>query len=119
MTWLNKLYHVKAEQKPEGNVLDGVDLSTPLAYADRFRIRHPGVQWNAHPPHIDGGGIERWVSILHAESYQLIEYYFQEESNFRSCYKEILNGDWKKHDPYDLTARLNAKLSLYGRPNQV
>ena len=62
MTWLNTLYHVKADEASERAILDGVDLSTPLAYADRFRIRHPGVQWNAHPPHIDGGGIERWVN---------------------------------------------------------
>ena len=47
--WLNNLYHVKSGAK-----LDGVDLSTPLVYADRFRIRHPGVQWDAHPPHVDG-----------------------------------------------------------------
>lgn len=47
--WLNNLYHLKSGQK-----IEGVDLSTPLAYADRFRIRKPGVQWDAHPPHIDG-----------------------------------------------------------------
>lgn len=47
--WLNNLYHSKSGQE-----LEGVDLSTPLTYADRFRIRRPGVQWDVHPPHVDG-----------------------------------------------------------------
>ena len=101
-TWLNNLYHVPEAGTASQDVLKGVDLNTPLSYADRFRIRHPGVQWEAHPPHIDGGGMERW-----------------EDPNFRSCFDSILKGDWEKHDPYDLTGRLNAKTSLYGRPNQV
>ena len=48
-TWLNKMYHSKS-----GNKVEDVDLDKPLMYADRFRIRHPGVQWDAHPPHVDG-----------------------------------------------------------------
>lgn len=47
-TWLNNLYHVKS-----GNILEGVDLSVPLTYADRFRIRHPGGHWGSFPPHVD------------------------------------------------------------------
>ncbi|KAJ3827220.1 hypothetical protein EV361DRAFT_167826 [Lentinula raphanica] len=95
--WLNKLY------RDNGNgSLDGVDLSTPLTYADRFRIRHPGVQWDAHPPHIDGGAIERW-----------------EDTAFRTCFDDILTGQWRKHDPYALSGRLNARSSLYRRPNQA
>ncbi|THH13880.1 hypothetical protein EW146_g6392 [Bondarzewia mesenterica] len=100
-TWLNKLYHIKGEEK-----LNGVDLSTPLSYADRFRIRHPGTQWNAHPPHVDGtfsrGTIERW-----------------EDEAFRTCFSDILNGNWRNHDPYDLEGRINANTSIYGRPNQA
>ncbi|KAH7928102.1 DUF1479-domain-containing protein [Leucogyrophana mollusca] len=95
--WLNNLYHVTS-----GATLEGVDLSTPLVYADRFRIRHPGVQWAAHPPHVDGGAIERW-----------------EDDNFRRCYADILTGNWRKHDPYELEGRLNARSSLYGRPGQA
>jgi hypothetical protein len=45
--WLNGLYHVPEPVK-------GVDITVPLSYADRFRIRKPGVSWSAHPPHIDG-----------------------------------------------------------------
>ncbi|TFK22748.1 DUF1479-domain-containing protein [Coprinopsis marcescibilis] len=94
--WLNQLYHVKNEKNQPG----GVDLSVSLSYADRFRIRHPGI-WNMHPPHVDGGSIERW-----------------EDPNFRMCFADILSGNWQKHDPYDLEGRLNAKSSLYGRPSQ-
>jgi hypothetical protein len=94
--WLNNLYHTKSGKK-----LEGIDLSTPLSYADRFRIRHPGNQWNVHPPHVDGGSIERW-----------------EDEEFRKCFADIFSGEWKNHDPYELEGRLNARSSLYGRPNQ-
>ncbi|RXW25498.1 hypothetical protein EST38_g297 [Candolleomyces aberdarensis] len=50
--WLNQLYRSNSDS-PSAE-LDGVDLSTPLTYADRFRIRHPGKAWDLHPPHIDG-----------------------------------------------------------------
>ena len=43
------MYHSRGEDK-----LDNVDLSTPLSYADRFRMRHPGGRWTVHPPHVDG-----------------------------------------------------------------
>ncbi|KAJ7352284.1 hypothetical protein DFH08DRAFT_858448 [Mycena albidolilacea] len=95
-TWLNSLYHATTGQKVEG-----VDLATPLSYADRFRIRHPGVAWDRHPPHIDGGAIERW-----------------ENENFRACFADILSGAWSKHDPYALEPRLEARTSMYRRPNQ-
>ncbi|KIJ62876.1 hypothetical protein HYDPIDRAFT_93478 [Hydnomerulius pinastri MD-312] len=95
--WLNNLYHVKS-----GKQLEGVDLSVPLVYADRFRIRHPGVQWGAHPPHVDGGAIERW-----------------EDENFRRVFQDVLNGNWRQHDPYELEHRLDARSSLYGRPGQA
>jgi len=94
--WLNNLFHTKTGEKVEG-----VDLSVPLIYADRFRIRHPGVKWGYHPPHVDGGTTERW-----------------EEPSFRKCFEDILSGEWKSHDPYELMGRLNARTSLYGRPNQ-
>ena len=47
--WLNRMYHTKGNDK-----LEDVDLDVALSYADRFRMRHPGVQWVIHPPHIDG-----------------------------------------------------------------
>ncbi|CCM02223.1 uncharacterized protein FIBRA_04303 [Fibroporia radiculosa] len=96
-SWLNNMYHVKSGAK-----IENVDLSTPLIYADRFRIRHPGVQWDAHPPHVDGGGIERW-----------------EDPTFRKCFADLLNGNWRDHDPYDLENRINARSSMYGRAGQA
>lgn len=55
-TWLNKLYHTKSDAS--NAKLDGVDMNVPLTYADRFRIRKPGIGWNFHPPHIDGKSME-------------------------------------------------------------
>lgn len=35
--------------------MEGVDLSNPLSYADRFRIRRPGTPLKSIlPPHVDG-----------------------------------------------------------------
>ena len=48
-----------------------------------------------------GGTIERW-----------------EDSTFRKCFENILNGNWREHDPFSLEGRLDARSSLYGRPNQ-
>ncbi|KAF7987013.1 hypothetical protein HWV62_109 [Athelia sp. TMB] len=96
--WLNNLFHTKSDKK-----LDGVDLSTPLSYADRFRMRQPGGYWDAHPPHVDGGGIERW-----------------EDPAFRAVFGDILAGvNWREHDPYDIEARLEARTSTYGRKGQA
>ncbi|KAE9409770.1 DUF1479-domain-containing protein [Gymnopus androsaceus JB14] len=95
--WLNNLYHDSSEKN-----MEGVDLSTPLTYADRFRIRHPGPEWTSFPPHVDGGSIERW-----------------QDPAFRSCFNDILSGDWRKHDPYALSGRFEARSSLYQRANQA
>ncbi|KAG9225114.1 hypothetical protein CCMSSC00406_0007475 [Pleurotus cornucopiae] len=95
-TWFNNLFHSKSGQN-----IDGVDMSAPLTYADRVRIRPPGRWPNALPPHVDGATLERW-----------------EEPNMRLCFKDILSGDWRSHDPYDLDGRLEAMTSLYNRPNQ-
>ncbi|KAG7448940.1 DUF1479-domain-containing protein [Guyanagaster necrorhizus] len=94
--WLNNLYHAEPGQK-----LEGVDLSSPLSYADRFRIRHPGTVWTTFPPHVDGGSIERW-----------------EDPAFRTCFADIFSGQWRKHDPFLLAGRVDAQNSLHGRPNQ-
>lgn len=49
-----------------------------------------------------GGGIERW-----------------QEGAFRACFADILSGDWRKHDPYNLALRVKAKESLERRENLV
>ncbi|KAG1736520.1 hypothetical protein EDB19DRAFT_1896026 [Suillus lakei] len=95
--WINNLYRATTDKK-----MEGVDLDVPLVYADRVSIRHPGVQWDIHPPHVDGGSIERW-----------------EDTNFRRCFADILSGNWRQHDPYELEGRLDARASLYGRPGQA
>ncbi|KAL5529483.1 hypothetical protein ACEPAG_5468 [Sanghuangporus baumii] len=100
--WLNNLYHLDVPDEKASNLVKGVELSTPLTYADRFRIRHPGVQWAAHPPHIDGATIERW-----------------EDMSLRDTFGDILRGEWRKHDPYNLSGRLQANTSMYGRPEQA
>ncbi|KAJ3555054.1 hypothetical protein NM688_g2785 [Phlebia brevispora] len=95
--WLNNMYHHK-----DGKVEENVDLSMPLSYADRFRMRTPGTQWVVHPPHVDGGSIERW-----------------EDKAYRSCFEDILSGNWRQHDPYDLGGRIKARTSMYGKENQA
>ncbi|KAH8831874.1 hypothetical protein DL96DRAFT_1667904 [Flagelloscypha sp. PMI_526] len=89
--WLNGMFHAKSGLNPEG-----VNLASPLSYADRFRIRHPGGYWDRHPPHVDGGSIERW-----------------EDPQYRRCFSDILGGNWRAHDAYDLDNRVAAKHSLY------
>ncbi|TFK74767.1 DUF1479-domain-containing protein [Pluteus cervinus] len=80
-----------------------IDLSTPIAYFDRLRIRQPGDAKFTLGPHIDGGSVERW-----------------EDPGFRSCFKEIFAGGsrWRLHDPFDASPRIHAKQDLYNTPNQ-
>jgi len=52
---LLSLWHRRKESDVE------VDLSKPLMYVDRLRIRPPGDSQFRLPPHVDGGGL---VSIL-------------------------------------------------------
>ena len=103
--------------------MKGVDLNIPLAYADRFRIRKPGIQWDFHPPHIDGAYlILQNYSFLSFHS--LLKYLVGgtlerwEDPYFRKCFEDILNGNWRDHDPFALEGRLNARTSLRGMPNQ-
>ncbi|KAG9101483.1 hypothetical protein FS749_006385 [Ceratobasidium sp. UAMH 11750] len=90
---LNTLFHASETS--------AVSLSSTLMYADRFRMREPGVLWTLHSPHIDGGSIERW-----------------EDPVFRKCFASILTGDWPEYDPFDLTYRLEGNTDMYKRPNQ-
>jgi hypothetical protein len=94
-TWCNQLYSHSSAAEP-------VDLAAPLTYVDRFRMRQPGFAWGAHPPHMDGGAIERW-----------------RDSTFRSAFEKILQGDWRSHNPYSLKGRIGARTSTEGQPNQA
>ena len=55
----------------------------------------------SHSRYLLGGTIERW-----------------EDPFFRKCFENILNGNWRDHDPFSLEGRLDARSSLYGRPSQ-
>lgn len=64
-----------------------ISLITPVTYADRLRIRHPGDAKFALGPHMDGGSVERW-----------------EDQDYRDVYSSILKGDWENFDAWDIGA---------------
>ncbi|TIB97393.1 DUF1479-domain-containing protein [Wallemia mellicola] len=74
-----------------------ISLGSLISYYDRLRIRKPGDAQFALGPHIDGGSLERW-----------------EDPGYRSCWEHILNGNWKEHNPFDVSPRLDAQFDLYG-----
>jgi hypothetical protein len=69
---------------------------TPVSYADRLRVRHPGDAKFALGPHMDGGSVERW-----------------EDPAYRAVYQRILEGRWESYDAYELDARARANQNLY------
>ncbi len=69
---------------------------TPVSYADRLRVRHPGDAKFALGPHMDGGSVERW-----------------EDPAYRAVYQSILEGRWESYDAYELEARARANQNLY------
>ncbi|EJT97180.1 DUF1479-domain-containing protein [Dacryopinax primogenitus] len=77
-----------------------ISFSTPLTYADRFRIRTARM-WDRHPPHIDGAKIERWA-----------------DDSLRSCFASVLKGDWRAHDPFVVDGRIRAESNMHKRPGQ-
>lgn len=50
----------------------------------------------------DGASTERWV-----------------DPEMRKAFQDILKGDWKNHDPFSMSGRLNGISNMHGRPNQV
>ncbi|KZT51076.1 DUF1479-domain-containing protein [Calocera cornea HHB12733] len=70
-----------------------VSNSTPITWADRFRIRLPQRgKWTRHPPHIDGPSIGRWS-----------------DARMRACYEMIFKGRWRENDAFDTERRVRAK----------
>ena len=94
-TFLNQLYHAK-----EGTVLDGVDLATPLSYADRFRIRHPGGEWGFHPPHVDGQSLLIYWSWIYRQSYTRWCYRAMGRQGFQT--KLRFHPIWRLEEPRSL-----------------
>ncbi|KAJ5819759.1 hypothetical protein N7474_005350 [Penicillium riverlandense] len=90
-SWMNQLYSADADQK--------IDLSVPLSYCDRVQIRPPGDKQFGLPPHVDGGGVERW-----------------EDRSYNHVYRKIFQGKWREYDPWDLTGRLDANMNMYEGP---
>ncbi|KAJ5593679.1 hypothetical protein N7537_010583 [Penicillium hordei] len=90
-SWMNQLYSADADQK--------IDLSVPLTYCDRVQIRPPGDKHFGLPPHVDGGGVERW-----------------EDRSYNHVYRKIFQGKWQEYDPWDLTGRLDANMNMYEGP---
>ncbi|KAF9462300.1 hypothetical protein BDZ94DRAFT_1309772 [Collybia nuda] len=90
ITRMNKLCSVSPES--------AISLTTPIVYADRCRIRHPGDTSFALGPHSDSGTIERW-----------------EDETYRSVYKEILTR-WEDWDPWNIDGRVEACIDLYDSP---
>ncbi|EAQ83464.1 hypothetical protein CHGG_09868 [Chaetomium globosum CBS 148.51] len=77
-----------------------LSLHTPLAYADRLRIRQPGDAHFALGPHQDAGSVERW----------------EEEGYGRGgVYDRVWQGGWEEgFDAYDAAGRVGAVTDLYG-----
>ena len=71
-----------------------VNLSQPLMYVDRLRIRQPGDAEFTLPLHVDGGGIERW-----------------RDSTYRQVYRHIFQENWKNYDPFEADYRAEAVMN--------
>lgn len=90
-SWMNQLYTADADQK--------IDLSVPMTYCDRVQIRPPGDESFGLPPHVDGGGVERWEDLA-----------------YNHTYRKIFEGKWQEYDPWDLTGSLGANMNMYDGP---
>ncbi|OAA65365.1 hypothetical protein SPI_02152 [Niveomyces insectorum RCEF 264] len=76
-----------------------VDLSQPLTYADRLRIRQPGDVQFALGPHQDGGSVERWERNGYGTG---------------GVYDAVFAGAWEDYDAWDAGKRSTAVCDLYG-----
>ena len=65
-----------------------------------MRIRPPGDSKFTLPPHMDGGGIERW-----------------KDDNYRAVYRHILNGNFEDYDPFEIDYRVEANMNDFGYAN--
>jgi hypothetical protein len=84
--WLNRLWTF------EKNGVRFFDPDRQINYADRIRRREPGDRSLGLSPHSDGGSVERWC-----------------EPTFRALYREVLEGDPLRFDPFDAEARTGTR----------
>lgn len=75
-----------------------VSTAHPTVYADRLRMRTPGDNAFALGPHVDGGGPERWEPAGYGDA---------------KVYESIWQGQWEKHDPWEVSSRLSVNADLY------
>jgi hypothetical protein len=68
------------------------DPNRECTNADRVRRRHPGDETLGLSPHMDAGTVERWI-----------------DPGFQRVYRHVFAGDWRAHDPFDATGRLDTR----------
>src|SRR5215218_6619929 len=68
------------------------DPDRQCTYADRVRRRQPGDETLGLSPHMDAGTVERWI-----------------DPGFQRVYRHVFAGDWRAHDPFDATGRLDTR----------
>ncbi len=71
-----------------------------LCIPPSLHCRPPGDSKFTLPPHIDGGGVERW-----------------KDDNYRSVYRHILSGRLDDFDPFELDYRVVANMNDFGYEN--
>ncbi len=81
-TFLNRLWLAESEGRRH------FDPDQVPVYADRIRRRPPGSASLGLSPHVDGGSVERWL-----------------EPNFRSVYRHVFSGDWRRYNAFDAAWR--------------
>lgn len=89
----------------------------PLTYCDRVQIRPPGDEHFGLPPHVDGGGVERWEDVAYNHTYRKI---FQgkvvSSRNHPPSGVALTQSQWQEYNPWDLTGRLDANMNMYDGP---
>lgn len=84
-----------------------VDLSSPLTYADRFRIRKPNPEaWTAHAPHIDGGSIEKWEDEAFRDECYRVSQLLGSDRNSRAHKNTETAMIWLTHHPENPRRRM-------------
>src|SRR5580658_3308799 len=68
------------------------DPDKQCTYADRVRRRQPGDKTLGLSPHMDAGTVERWI-----------------DPGYQKVYESVFAGDWRRHDPFDGTHRLQTR----------
>ena len=65
-----------------------------------MRLRPPGDAKFTLPPHVDGGGVERW-----------------KDGAYRTVYRKLLEGDLDSYDPFEVDYRVVANMNEFGYAN--